>query len=569
MTNTLPKSPARRSVLCLAMGAALAAGSAWAGDADLDPNFGVFSRDAGGLITTDLGGTGDYAAGVSVDLEDRVYTVGQMVDKTLGNWPYLVLTNTRGEPDSTYWPPGLKELTEYPIKSLQSVLVQRDGKLLLLDSDFTVSRWAPDGTLDEGFGVGGYAKASFPANSGIQSGLSSEFALQYDGSIVVAGTLSYQPNESDVGVVRYTPDGKLDLGFGQNGISIYKKTGIDTGETVAISLNSSKILVGGSRNGQPVVLWVNTGGRYVKPYSVVANPSMHVTGKVSSVAIQPTGKAVAAVVGTLNSQEGIFTMRFTGQGKQETKYLQPMTDLLLPNTRDADLLLQPDGKTIVGTTVLHALGSKQTDTDIILLRYNASGAVDSSFVATDPDPDVIIKNKGGLPIQYDFIGEDRLQRLTMQWDGKVLAAGRFSNLYGVARINGHEVDTIPSPIASKTNAGVVTSLSTFRDIVPIHNVDNGVKIPLQMVCVGYDSNGNATPSPTACQYQLNEKGDFVSTPSWVKNNDEIRLRHDLRGFDKVVSTLMVGGMLAPNNNQVTLGATISATFTSCRASSCN
>ena len=114
-----------------------------------------------------------------------------------------------------------------PARAL-GVTRQRDGKLVVVGSvgdgstqDLFVARFYPDGSLDAAFGSAGVVTTDLAALAG-EAG--QEVAVQPDGRLVVAATGQYTyPSfqgsfSTELVVLRYEPDGRLDAGFASGGM---------------------------------------------------------------------------------------------------------------------------------------------------------------------------------------------------------------------------------------------------------------------------------------------------------------------------------------------------------------
>jgi uncharacterized delta-60 repeat protein len=85
-------------------------------------------------------------------------------------------------------------------------------------TDIGVLRYNPNGTLDKSFGTRGEALASFPGARAFAGGFdSSGFFVQSDGKIVVAGTVDPVQGGQEAAVVRFNANGTLDTSFGSGG----------------------------------------------------------------------------------------------------------------------------------------------------------------------------------------------------------------------------------------------------------------------------------------------------------------------------------------------------------------
>jgi uncharacterized delta-60 repeat protein len=114
------------------------------------------------------------------------------------------------------------------------VVVGRAGDALLL------ARYeATSGTLDHSFGRGGFVKARFAAGPNVGFAV----AIQDDDRIVVTGEAG-----GDMFLARFEPDGPPDAGFGRGGKTITDVTaGHDVGRGVAIQPDGRIIVAGGLR----------------------------------------------------------------------------------------------------------------------------------------------------------------------------------------------------------------------------------------------------------------------------------------------------------------------------------
>jgi len=127
-----------------------------------------------------------------------------------------------------------------------AMLVQPDGKILVVDGS-EILRFTPGGSLDPGFGNGG--RVATPLDGDVSLGAGA--ALQPDGKIVVAGRIAVGPEQTDVLVMRLNPDGSPDRSFGSNGQVVTDPTGtapaarLGSFGDAVIVQSDGKILVGG------------------------------------------------------------------------------------------------------------------------------------------------------------------------------------------------------------------------------------------------------------------------------------------------------------------------------------
>jgi uncharacterized delta-60 repeat protein len=250
--------------------------------------------------------------------------------------------------------------------------VQPDGKIVSLStepggfggSSILVTRFNPDGTLDRAFGpgdpvspFGGQVRLN-PTNFG-EDGTS--IALQPDGKIVVAGTLSTGSFPFNVGIVliRLLPDGSLDPSFG-----------------------------GGGASGGPGWIIPPIGG----------------SPQVGRIALTPDGHILAGCNVTQ-----LFTLaRFNADGSLDTTFGDRgtvVTDVAANDGGARDLLLQGDGKLLVVPYGYPPVPS------FLVMRFNPDGSPDAAFGA-------------GGRATVDFGGLDAVSTsLSLTAGGSILVAG--------------------------------------------------------------------------------------------------------------------------------------------------
>jgi len=148
----------------------------------LDPSF---SKD--GKVTTDIAGSDDFASGVAFAPDGKIVAAGNTIAATL---------------------------------------------------DFAVARYKRHGTLDPSFSTDGKVTTDFASGNDFNFAV----VVQPDGKIVAAG-IATTPGD-DFGLVRYNPDGTLDLTFGGDGKVTTDIAGDDQASDLALQPDG-KIVVAG------------------------------------------------------------------------------------------------------------------------------------------------------------------------------------------------------------------------------------------------------------------------------------------------------------------------------------
>lgn len=122
--------------------------------------------------------------------------------------------------DSTFGSNGIVEI-QYVNEDHKAytILEQPDHKILVVDGithggkrDFAMLRYTEHGILDSTFGINGKVVTAFSSGSNTAHAI----GLQEDQKILLAGFLGTTPNH-DFALARYSPDGTLDMGFGNGG----------------------------------------------------------------------------------------------------------------------------------------------------------------------------------------------------------------------------------------------------------------------------------------------------------------------------------------------------------------
>jgi uncharacterized delta-60 repeat protein len=302
--------------------------------------------------------------------------------------------------------------------------IQADGKFVLAgfatdalgNSDIALARYNADGTLDPTFGVGGKVITPVTASS---SNNANALAIQPDGRIVIAGS-TFVSGFFQVVVLRYNPDGSLDLTFDTDGIvTANPNPGNDTGEGVAIQPDG-KIVVAGTNytgpSGDFLVLRFNADGSPDTGFDAdgfVLTSFGAEMDSIEDVALQADGKIVVAGYTASGGNFNIAVARYNTNGSLDTGFDTDGT-LISPvgtgNDFASSVAIQADGKIVVGGQAIMG-----TAFDFAVVRYNVDGSLDTTF-----DTDGIVTTAIGPTFD---IGAS----LLIQPDGKIVLGGRSNS----------------------------------------------------------------------------------------------------------------------------------------------
>jgi uncharacterized delta-60 repeat protein len=382
----------------LVTGAALPA-LAGAHPGDLDRTF-----SGNGIATTsiDMQLSVHLAEAVVVQPDERIIAAGRTgTDIALSR--YL----SDGELDPSFGEDGLV-VTELAGKSaaLDAVL-QPDGKVVVAGNaggDFALARYGPDGTLDPSFGKDGIVTTEFGRRDGAL-----HILLGSDGELTAIGLTGYRPV-----MARYTPDGRLDRSFGQDG-RVVTSTLPRAREVAAVLQPGGKVVVAtASYRKGTVVERFRPDGHLDGSFGGDGRTVTH-TGYcgASSAALQSGSRIV--IGGTSCDDEGDFWMtavRLNPDGAVDPSFhgvrIQPHGE----PTRTADIVVRPDDK-IVATGDVYG-------SSFVVARLNPDGSPDEGF------------GEGGSLQTFTPTGSAP-HAIALWPGGKVVVAGNLRSDFGLAR----------------------------------------------------------------------------------------------------------------------------------------
>jgi uncharacterized delta-60 repeat protein len=207
----------------------------------------------------------------------------------------------------------------------------------------------PAGWLDPGFNSVGWTTAQVGAADTGGAG-----ALQPDGKIVLAGSVTGSDGSRTIALARYLPDGQLDTGFGAAGIGF---VALDT----SLKIDAARAIALVHDPGKP------------------DDGDIVVVGSWSDPATNQAGVALARF--TIN---GVLDTSFGTVGAGVAR------DSQVPDAQGLAVAILPDGTILVGGVVNLGTSSQPLDSPF-LERFHSDGT---------PGPDFAL----GLPARYFFQG---------------------------------------------------------------------------------------------------------------------------------------------------------------------
>ncbi|MBE2283891.1 MAG: cadherin-like beta sandwich domain-containing protein [Prosthecobacter sp.] len=444
--------------LVLMLTALILAAAASAAPGDLDTTFG-----SGGKVTTSIGSSNETGLSVMIQADGKVVVAGETYNGS--NWDFALTRYTsNGTLDSSFGTGGKVTMTiGTSDESAKSVVVQSDGRILVAGftnsgsgsgtfEDFALIRFNVNGTLDASFGNGGKVVTDI----GNSSNYGNAAALQRDGKILVVGSAYTGGSNYDIAVARYNADGSLDTTFGVGGkVTTAIGTGDDEGTCVAVQ-NDGKIVVAGqswtSGNKDFALVRYDSDGLLDPTFGSGGKMTLSVGSEddlCNGLVLQNDGRIVVAgeyVINPFLAESGSALARFNTNGTVDTTFGNggKVTTNVSGTSHDGyrGVLVMSDGR-ILAEGYSYSTGGNY---DFALARYNASGALDSSF------------GSGGTKTTDFGSTSEEAYGMALQNDGKILLAGYYrsgnNRDFAIARYEGFTTTTTNQPGSVNTNLSV-------------------------------------------------------------------------------------------------------------------
>jgi uncharacterized delta-60 repeat protein len=273
---------------------------------------------------------------------------------------------------------------------------------------------AAPGDLDPGFGEDGVVTTSFGGGSATANAVD----ILPNGKIVAAGGTFPLFGGNDFALARYLPDGSLDPVFDGDGKVTTDFSGSDIAESVAIQPDGRIVAVGGDGGDFALARYRRDGGLdFTFDGDGKVTTDLGGTGpdRGEDVAIQPDGKIVVVGTREVDIVGDLALVRYHPDGGLDAGFGADgivVTALSEFGGSDYAVALQDDGRIVVAGSAI----SHESSWDFAVVRYNADGALDTSF---DTDGIVLLDlGNGALDGALD---------LAIQSDGKIVVAGLLGN----------------------------------------------------------------------------------------------------------------------------------------------
>jgi uncharacterized delta-60 repeat protein len=326
---------------------------------------------------------------------------------------------------------------------------------------------------------------------------------QPDGKVLVGGFLYYANNRRSRGIARYNTDGTLDLGF-------VPSTNLAYVLDIALQPDGKILVV--NADSPSSLFRLNADGSQDTSFNAPFVPfsaSIQKRTRITQILLQPDGKILVGgqlITGSATSPTLSGLARLNPDGSRDTTFQLVGA---LGGTRDVhDIALQPDGKIIIGGDFTHINNNSAFH---YVARVNADGTPDATFSSPFPPSPIAV-----------------VYEIELQPDGKVVYAGNFDF---VLRVN--------------SNGSPDDSFS-----VPVNNIVQALTLqPSGKILVGgyFTSINNATRKRIA---RLNPDGSLDA--GFDPPNGANNIVYDF--FNQTDGKILVAGAFTKLGNQERIGA---------------
>ena len=319
-----------------------------------------------------------------------------------------------------------------------------------------------------------FGGACIEATSGVSAAQNLAVALQSDGSIVAAGTVTFN-NVMQLSMVRYTSLGIADVTYGNSGYAITAFGNGAQANGIAILSNNEAIAIGYGEPTGPtscaIALYTTSGVLDTSFNGTGTNTTLIGQGStLNGVAIDANGNYVTAGVGVTNGTPVTALVRYNSSGILDTTFGTNgvVTTLVGYESYAQAVALQSNGQIVVAGYA--DVGSPA----FTVARYNSSnGSLDTTFNSTGTLPGTVTTVIGSTQASAYATAIDA--------SGNILAAGSSDDTFALVRYT--STGTLDTTFGS---GGIVTTTIAGTSSSRINGITlqpNG-----QIVVVGYAGN---------------------------------------------------------------------------------
>lgn len=369
-----------------------------------------FGTDGTGMVVPSFGASDDVAWAMAVQEDGKLIAAGRTY-VTDHNEFAVARFDQDGVPDSTFGTQGqtvVRANHDYGY----AVAVQNDGKIIVggdtwnfgRQDDFTYVRLDDTGAVDADFGMSGVLQIDFGNSDDSGRGI----AVAGDGSILIAGTASYDDANADFALVRLDSSGTPDPTFGSEG---QVRTDFGTGadgvaahhRSIEVFPDGSVLIAGRATTSklEDFALARYTGGGVLDASfdgdGRVVTDFAGENDRAASMAVMPEGKIVVAGYATVQAQRVFALARYDENGNLDTSFGQGGT--VVTTLPGGEASISAMGVTASGELVVGGSVGPDGARDLVLARYCSDGTLDDSF---GTDGFLVEDLGGGIDAIYDL-----------------------------------------------------------------------------------------------------------------------------------------------------------------------
>jgi uncharacterized delta-60 repeat protein len=354
----------------------------------LDPSFNL-----SGIKLLAVGQYTNRVFGAALQADGKIVAAGHVFDAQKENLAVFRF-NPDGLLDSTFNQDGVFVLSgSLDPSEANHLAVQSDQKIVvagITNGNFTVYRFLPNGTLDNGFGVQGKVTTTFDG----YSAEAFDVLLQPNGRIVVIGN-GQVGNAQGIVVARYLSNGQLDPTFNGRGFLSFRFGTAPTSIARDAALQTDgKILISGVM-GSWGIARINSDGSFDSSFGpngtglVFADNTIYTLENSLAIALQPDGKIISTGAARLNSSgdQSVFLFRLLPNGQFDPGFgtngrvLTPDANFF---TVAQEATISQNGKLLVGGIAGNSVGNR-----FLLQRYGLGTTVKTRNPAPEDENDLL------------------------------------------------------------------------------------------------------------------------------------------------------------------------------------
>ncbi|MDJ0757319.1 MAG: delta-60 repeat domain-containing protein [Ardenticatenaceae bacterium] len=315
--------------------------------------------------------------------------------------------------------------------------LQADGKIVIgayaahsqTLNDWVLLRLNPNGSLDTTFDSDGVVALSAASND-----ILTDLDIQPNGRITATGFYIDSGGQSGVSVVRWLSNGQLDSSFDGDGIWGTPSDTLVINPQLAVQPDGRLVVAGDNRLGLAptndfFVIRLLNNGALDTTFSLVGSTYITADNSEESLGdlmLEPNGSIVLVGDTRGGSTEGVTIVRLLSSGALDSSFNgDGLLTVDVNGTQSAvgtGVARQADGKIVVVGEVDHFSILPGSFVDSFAMRLTANGQLDAGFASGG-----VLIHDVGQPIGGQSGLWDRASAVTVQPDGKILAAGRVIN----------------------------------------------------------------------------------------------------------------------------------------------